>query len=323
MESLFPIEINFTLFLQNLGTWLTSPLKIITFLGNEEFYILIMPLIFWCVNSIAGIRTGLMLILSGGINAYLKILIHMPRPYWVDTRVKALTSETSFGLPSGHSQNAASIWGSLAVSLRRKWLTIVVLITIFLIGFSRMYLGVHFLHDVLSGWLVGGLLLWGYMLLEKRIVRWIAPKSLTSQIIYALVFSALIVVLGLISYAAVSKWQLPVEWINNAIAVGADAPDPFSLDGLVTLAGVAFGFLSGLAWWVKKFGFPTIESRLLHRVFRYLIGMVGLAAIYLGLKLILPEEPYLLAQIFRFLRYGLIGLWVTALAPLIFRKLKI
>jgi hypothetical protein len=31
----------------------------------------------------------------------------------------------------------------------------------------------------------------------------------------------------------------------------------------------------------------------------------------------------LLAQIFRFLRYGLIGLWVTALAPLIFRKLKI
>ncbi len=67
MQILFPIEINFTLFFQALGDWLLLPFSLITSLGNENFYILIMPLLFWCVNSTMGIRAGVMLILSGGL----------------------------------------------------------------------------------------------------------------------------------------------------------------------------------------------------------------------------------------------------------------
>ena len=76
MESLFPIEINFTLFLQSLGDWLITPFKLITSLGNEEFYILIMPLLFWCINSVMGIRAGVMLLISGGIKDFAKVIIH-------------------------------------------------------------------------------------------------------------------------------------------------------------------------------------------------------------------------------------------------------
>ena len=323
MTSLFPFEINFTLFLQALGEWLSLPFKLITSLGNEEFYILIMPLLFWCVNSLMGIRAGIMLILSGGIKDFLKIIIHTPRPYWIDTRVKAFTLESSFGMPSGHSMDAASIWGSIAASIKRRWATWLAVLLIFLIGLSRIYLGVHFLHDVLSGWLVGGLLLWGYLSIEKELAGWVNRRSLTVQVLLAFLVSVALILLALFARLLVRGWQLPPEWIANAAYAGSESLDPFELSGSVTLAGVAFGFLAGLAFWVKRYGIPQVGKKSFKLILRYLVGMVGLVAIYLGLKMVLPEEPQLLGQILRYLRYALIGVWVTAIAPLIFKKLRI
>jgi membrane-associated phospholipid phosphatase len=323
MSSLFPIEINFTLFLQALGDWLSGPFKLITSLGNEEFYILIMPFLFWCVNSIMGIRAGVMLLLSGGIKDFLKVVIHTPRPYWVDTRVKAITTESSFGMPSGHSMDAASIWGVIAVSIKRRWATWLAILLIFLIGLSRIYLGVHFIHDVVSGWLVGGLILWGYLALEKRIARWINQRSLFTQVLLAFLFSITLILLALLARLLVGGWQMPVEWMQNAFIAGETIPDPFDMSGSVTLAGVAFGFLGGLAFWVKRHGIPEIGKKTYKLIFRYLLGMAGLAVIYVGLKMVLPEEPELLGQVLRYIRYALIGVWVTAIAPSIFKKLKI
>jgi len=323
MSSLFPFEINFTLFLQALGDWLSLPFKLITSLGNEEFYILIMPLLFWCVNSLMGIRAGIMLILSGGIKDFLKVIFHTPRPYWVDPRVKAITTESSFGMPSGHSMDAASIWGSIAASIKRRWGTWLAILLIFLIGLSRLYLGVHFLHDVLSGWLIGGLLLWGYLAIEKKFAGWVNQRSLTVQILLALLVSMMLILLALLARALVGSWQLPAQWIANATAAGGEAPAPFDLSGSITLAGVAFGFLAGLAFWVKRYGLPEVGKKSFKLIIRYLVGMTGLAVLYVGLKLVLPEEPQMLGEILRFLRYALIGVWVTAIAPLIFKKLKI
>jgi membrane-associated phospholipid phosphatase len=323
MESLFPIEINFTLFFQALGDWLRTPFMLITSLGNEEFYILFMPLFYWCLSPIMGIRAGVMLIVSGGIKDFLKVILHTPRPYWVDTRVKAFSSETSFGMPSGHSQDAASIWGAIAFSQKRRWVTWIALLLIFLIGASRIYLGVHFLHDVLAGWLVGGLILWGYLSVEKKLATWISAKRLPVQILLAFTFSVALIGLGLLARVIVSGWQMPQEWINNALAASDVVPDPFNFEGVITLAAVAFGFLAGLAWWVNKYGFPKIETKGVMLVVRYLLGMVGLGILYIGLKVVLPEEPEILGYVLRFVRYGLVGFWVTAGAPLLFKKLKI
>jgi len=323
MSSLFPIEINFTLFLQALGNWLSGPFKLITSLGNEEFYILIMPFLFWCVNSVMGIRAGVMLLLSGGIKDFLKVVIHTPRPYWVDTRVKAITTESSFGMPSGHSMDAASIWGVIAVSIKRRWATWLAILLIFLIGLSRIYLGVHFIHDVVSGWLVGGLLLWGYLTVEKRIARWINQKSLLTQILLAFLFSMSLILLALLARLLVQGWQIPAEWAQNALVAGDIPINPLDMSGSITLAGVAFGFLAGLAFWVKRHGMPEIGKRTYKLIFRYLLGMAGLALIYVGLKMVLTEEPEILGQVFRYIRYALIGVWVTAIAPSIFKKLKI
>jgi membrane-associated phospholipid phosphatase len=323
MDLLMEFEITVTLFFQNLGSWLAPIAKGLSFLGTENFYILLLPALYWCIDASLGFRIGIMLVATNSLNGYLKVLFHSPRPFWVDPRVKAIAAETSFGLPSGHSQNAASIWGLLAGKVRRSWVTIVSIAAIILIGLSRIYLGVHFTRDVLVGWLIGGITIILFLLLEKPVTSWIIKKSLVFQILLAFLISILIIALGYASVALTTGWQLPPEWIKQALASGNVIIDPFNLEGCFTISGVSFGFVSGYAWLIKKKGKIVISGKIGSRFLRYIIGLAGLVVIYAGLKLILPENPAWLGFTLRFLRYGLIGLWVSALAPLLFEKLKL
>ena len=323
MDSLLNFELGITLFLQQLGAWLATPFQAISFLATEDFIILIMPLIFWSIDSLMGVRLAFMLVISGSFNNYFKMLFHSPRPFWYDAKVKSYSMETGFGLPSGHSQNAAGLFGMMAATVRKKGFTIFILVVIFLVGLSRLYLGMHFLRDVLAGWFLGGLFVWLYMRFEKQVANWLGAKSLSVQILLSFVLALVLILLGFGSKALSSSWQMPAEWINNAALTGGAVPDPFNMEGTITLGGVAFGFMSGYALWVKKFGQPKALGSAVKRFLRYLVGIVGVAALYLGLKMIFPEEPMALGFILRFVRYTIIGFWVTFFAPLVFKKLKL
>ena len=172
MESLIQPGITIILWLQSLGEWLVSPMKMITFLGNEEFYLFIAPAIYWCLDAKLGFRLGISLMLSGIINSGFKLAFRGPRPYWVETKVQAFSAETSFGVPSGHSQNSAVVWGLVAKRVNKTWGWVTAIVLIGLIGFSRMYLGVHFPHDVLLGWLIGGIILWLIIKFEGQFTSW-------------------------------------------------------------------------------------------------------------------------------------------------------
>lgn len=323
MEILTQFEIPFTLFLQSLGSWLEYPMQAFTFLGNELFFLLVMPAIYWAIDPQIGFRTGMMLILSGGINSFFKFLFHSPRPFWVDERVTAYSSETGFGLPSGHSQNSAAIWGIIAASLKKKWATIVIALLVFFIGISRIYLGVHFLRDVLSGWLIGVLLVVIYMKLETPVSSWLQKKTLIYQVLLGFLLSLLLIGLGLLGQTTSRTFSVPPAWIQTAVSSGADAPDPYNIEGVITIAGVALGFTAGYAWYRARFGTYTVKCASSKRILRYVIGLVGIVVLYFGLKLVFPEEPFLLGMILRYIRYALIGFWVTALAPLAFRALHL
>lgn len=74
-----------------------------------------------------------------------------------------------------------SVWGIIALYRKQRWVTVVCAILIFMIGFSWLVLGSHFPHDVLIGWLFGGILLWAYVRYWDAAVRWLSGMTLNSR----------------------------------------------------------------------------------------------------------------------------------------------
>lgn len=317
MQPILDFGVRLIVVLQGLGSWLELPMKFFSFLGTEDFFMVVLPALYWCVDSNLGIRVAVILMLSGSFNDVFKMALHGPRPYWYSTKVYALATETSFGAPSGHAQNAAAVWGILAAGLRKWWAWLVAILLILLIGLSRLYLGVHFPHDVLFGLLIGGLLLWLVLRFWDPVVAWAKKKNLSQQIITAFLASLALFLLPLIPFVwlKVIHWQPPQEW-------AAYATQAISLEGASTSAGTFFGLMAGLAWLVHKGGF-RIKGLWWQLILRYLLGVAGVLIIRYGLKFIFPEGETALALFFRYLRYTAIGFWVTGGAPWAFIRLKL
>jgi membrane-associated phospholipid phosphatase len=318
MEAIHHIEIIINIFLQSLGAMLTVPMKLFSFLGQEEFFLVVMPALYWCVSASWGLRLGVMLILSQGFNHWLKLAFTSPRPSWVNSQVKALVSETSFGLPSGHAMTAASMWGLAANLFKKRWFSIVAILIVFLIGLSRIELGVHFTSDVLIGWLAGGLLLVVYLQLEKPASAWVKKMGPGQQILFTSITSLLLVVVTLGMVALRSDWTPPAEWLVNA-------PDlnPLDATGMISLAGVWLGLACGMAWWNYKHGMLKPASSLGRNFIRYAIGTAGLLILWYGLGLIFPRGLDVMAYILRYVRYAIVGGWISLAAPTVFMALKV
>lgn len=324
MEGIWQAGIQFIAFLQGLGSWLEAPMNFFSFLGNEEFYLIFAPLIYWCVDASLGFRLGLILMASSSLNASLKLLIHLPRPGWFDPRVQALSIETTFGIPSGHAQNAIVLWGYLANWLRRGWGWGVCGALILMIGISRLYLGVHFPTDVLAGWVIGGALLWGYLRFEQPLRERLKNSTVNDQIILALAASLALAMLGSLSSLALIRWQIPANWIENAVRALPEGTEfnPLSLSTVFTSTGTFFGLAAGYVLLLARGGFDA-RGTLLARILRFVLGGAGTLIIWMGLGAIFPRGEYLLAFGLRYLRYALLGAWVTYLAPLVFIRLRL
>ena len=321
MDALLQWELTVNLFFQGLGAWLSPVMAAITWLGSEYFYILFMALLYWCVDTSLGIRVGLILLLSNSVNSLFKVLFHTPRPYWIDSRVKALVYESSFGLPSGHAQNAMSIWGLLAATLKGKtfWLAGVLIL---LMGISRIYLGVHFLSDVLLGWLIGAVLVALFVYFEKPVVDWFDHLPLGYRLTVAFASALVMIAASMAVHAITTGWTVPETWFSTALAASPDFPiDPLSMGGIFTVSGTWFGMTAGLALLAGGKGGLDPHGPYLQRILRFLLGMAGLGIIYAGLGMVFPDSPNLLSFSLRFLRYSLVGLWAIWLAPLVFVKL--
>ncbi|MBN2387669.1 MAG: phosphatase PAP2 family protein [Anaerolineales bacterium] len=310
---------------QGLGDWLTLPMKFFSFLGTEDFFMFILPVLFWCVDMGLGLRVGFILMIGTCLNDALKIALHGPRPYWYDPQARALSAETSFGAPSGHAETAASVWGMLAARLRRGWAWVVAILLAVIIGLSRIYLGVHFPHDVLLGWLVGGMVLWLVLRFWDPAAAWLKKRTTGGQILSGFLFSLALFLPTLLAYALVqANWQLPQAWLDNVALALPDGPfpTPFSLEGPISNAGTIFGLAVGLAWLTRLGGFE-MKAPFWKLFLRYLVGLIGVVILRYGLKAIFPEGGTLVAYLFRYLRYTLIGFWVTGLAPWAFLRLKL
>jgi len=316
------IGVEIILILQSIGDWLAYPMSFFSFLGVEWFYLFIAPIFYWCIHPGLGLRVGLLILFSSSLNSILKQIFHAPRPFWIDHNVRAYYPDTSFGIPSGHAQNATVFWGGLALWVKRTWFWIFAIFLMFAIGFSRVWLGLHFPLDTLVGWLLGLFILVGYFYLEKPITSWLNSIAAWQKIGLSFVISMSLILVGALILHNLGDWKLPTEWVTNVRSVipADDVFDPVSMSGLITSSAAFFGMSAGATWLSTREMFNP-KGDVWKQVGKVLVGLVGVAVLYFGLNLIHLVEGTIAEAIYRFLRYATISFWVTGLAPLLFIRL--
>jgi membrane-associated phospholipid phosphatase len=324
MEIFLDSSIEFIKFLQNLGDWITSIMQFFTWLGLEDFYVLVMPILFWCYDIQLGIRVGLILMLSGISNTYVKWMLHSPRPFWYSKDIIPFSFEASFGAPSGHAQNAVAVWGLLAVKIQKRWAWFIAILMMLLIGFSRMQLGMHFPIDVAMGWILGVLILYLFLRIEAPGKKWLQGRKVPEQI--GVMFATaigLILVAWLIRVVA-DNFPLPHQWIEAAIraAPEGESVDPWAISGVITNAASFFGLSAGYIL-LKQHGGYNPKGTLLEFILRFIVGIIGVVILWMGLGEIFPSGESMIAIVLRFARYTLVSLWVVYIAPWLFIRLKL
>ncbi|MGC6535221.1 MAG: phosphatase PAP2 family protein [Parvibaculales bacterium] len=138
----------------------------VTLAGYPLFLILFLCFGYFALGSKRFYHTAMLLMATGLLNSWLKDFGQDPRPdalYALDGRVG-----TSYGWPSGHTMVAVVLWGYLAYTVRQNWAYLAAVVMIGLQAFSRLYLGVHDLGDVASGFVFGALCLAAYVAAERN-----------------------------------------------------------------------------------------------------------------------------------------------------------
>jgi hypothetical protein len=265
---------------------MTTLMTYISFVGTEYFALLLLPLVYWCIDKRRGLRMGAFVLLSEAINVRLKLAFAQPRPYDLDPSV-GLAKESGYGLPSGHAQVATVFAGSAAPIFRAPWGLVLAIAFPLLIGLSRIYLGVHFPTDVLAGWAIGAIIVWLDLAVGDRVYRALAKQRESLAI------------------AFVAAIALAMNILTNKET---------------STSGAFFGLI-GAAVYAKRAAPFSVSGVFWKRAFRYLFGLATLAIVYALPKLLLAGVEAGGPPLIRFLRYALLGAWIALGAPWLFLKM--
>ena len=174
-------EVNLIEWLQtHIGGAEISLISHFSIFGEEMLLILIVGFVYWSYDKKLGRTIGLSAIMGLAWNTMVKNIVLRRRPYFDHKGIKILRvvdpkadiydiSAQGYSFPSGHSTNAVTVFGALAVSLRKRWMTIVAVMIPLLTGFSRVVVGAHYPTDVLVGWTLGFFSVIIIQVLQKRI----------------------------------------------------------------------------------------------------------------------------------------------------------
>ena len=266
--------------------------NMISFLGEEYIYIAVMGFVYWTYNKKFGEFLGISLAITSVINNTLKEIFDAPRPFAeYPDRVENLRPTTSSGnsFPSGHTQLFSTFWYGAAFYLKKKWVYITVSILVLFMMMSRVYLGVHYLEDVVVAALLG--LLLGY------IIYYYYDKIYENQLLLHRIYIIMILI------------SLPIT-----LLLGSE--DLFK----------AFGILSGMTiavMYEKKYVKFSLDTTKLKKALRLILGITIMLSLQIGLKeLYSPfiDEGTYLFDVLSSIRYFLLTFIGIGIYPKAFKK---
>lgn len=177
----FPWEVNLMAWLQaSLSGAGASILSFFSMFGEELALILVLGFLYWCFDKKLGKTLGLSILTALTWSVMIKNIILRRRPYFDNEGIKILRvvepeadiydiSAQGYSFPSSHSGNAAALFGSLAIGVKKKWLTALAIAIPLLTGISRVVVGAHYPTDVLAGLALGAACAFLIPVLEKKL----------------------------------------------------------------------------------------------------------------------------------------------------------
>lgn len=283
------MDLQFVEFIQSFRTeFLDVFFSLITELGDETVFIVVVGLVYWTISKPYGYKYAMVFLTSVVLNESLKGLIRRPRPYTTDSVTSVVPETGGYSIPSGHAQN--SMIQALLLNERfgslKKWVRPLLSVFVLLVGFSRIYLGQHYLSDVIAGVAVAALL---YYLLQQagNKVSFSGPK--------AILFASPVVLLLLLLLPEKNVW--------------------------ISVAGIVGGTIGYVL--EERFVRFDVRAPLLLQGLKFLLGISITLGLQEGLKLVLPyaNAGEMVTLVLDFIRYALLVMWVTLGAPATFKLL--
>ena len=249
--------------------------QLITICGEQVVLISIISIIYWTLDKKFGEYIAYAVLTSVLLNNTIKDIFKMKRPIG-EEGIRTLREQkaTGYSFPRGHTQSASSFYGAMAIYLKKRVMYIIATVMIILVGFSRLYLGVHYPKDVIVGGILG--------VLTSLVCYKLYNRFENKMLLYVITFVIFIPAL--------------------TFAHSAD---------FIKGMGTYLGFIIGIYIEKKYVNFSTEGSKG-NKIIRVLLGVLILLVLQVGLKVLLPSGT--IFSFIRYSLISLIGIGVYPMA---------
>ena len=272
----------------------------ITQLGEETAFLVLALVFFWCVDKKRGYLLMSVGFLGTMANQFMKLWFRIPRPWVLDENFtileQAREAASGYSFPSGHTTSAVATFGSIAATAKRKKTAWVCVILAALVGFSRMYIGVHTPKDVLVG-----------ALTSIALILLLKPMVADGTHMYPVLAVMMCLAIGLLAF--VQFYPFPADTDPHNLESGLK--NAYTMVGSV--AGVGFVYLME-----KKYVNFSTDAVWWAQILKVVLGFGLVLAVKEGLRTpleVLFGDPFSA----RMVRYFLIVIVAGLLWPMSFR----
>jgi undecaprenyl-diphosphatase len=248
----------------------------VTYLGDEVAALALMLAVFWCIDKKMGYYMIYGTVFGLLCNQLLKSLFAIPRPWIRDPGFQAVAEAKAtaggYSFPSGHTATATAVYGSMARYSREKVFRGICLGLIALVGFSRMYLGVHTPADVGVSLLVGTILIF--------VLYPVVMRSGEAGVFWRLQAVFLVCVLGLFVFLTAKGIPEDPSLTEEELIHGAVS----AMKAAWQILGMGLGILVSHYYDHFHRSFPT-KAVWWAQILKVVLGLLLVVAVKEGLKL--------------------------------------
>ena len=238
-------------------------------------------IVYWCVHKRTGQFSLLCFAFGNWLNQFVKNIACVYRPWVLDSRIMpapgALRGATGYSFPSGHTVTAGATFGSLAWCARKKLpvVSIVLVIAVLLVAFSRNYLSVHTPQDVLVALAEIAVIV---VLGSHLYLRYAAHCEETGKNHDGVILIA-VLLMSAACLAVIELKPYPMDFSDGALLVNPEVMKRDCFEGVGVIAGMFLGWYCERRW--VKFDVDAGLS-VAERIARGLIGLVIVSVLFFG-----------------------------------------